>query len=134
MNLNFLKKVKQAGATEIIKAGTRLIDEVFTSKEEGLEIKKQLIKDVLIDRQGARKMFMSDSWLQKVFALFFMIIWAFLLYLLLQHFVFSTVDLEEWQIAFVNTIWGGVSMKLGTIVDFLFGIAISCCLSRAGPG
>lgn len=85
------------------------------------EDKKDVLKMVIEDRQSARLMYSNDSTLQKIFAIFFLIIWALLLYLLLNHFVFNSIKLEEWQIAFVNTIWGGVSMKLGTIIDFLFG-------------
>lgn len=93
------------------------IDRFVNSPED----KKEVLKMVIQDRQSAREMYMNDSGLQKVFAIFFLAIWAGLLYLLMRHFVFQTIALAEWQIAFINTVWGGVSMKLGTIVDFLFG-------------
>ncbi len=119
--MNLFRKLKQSAAGETIKAGTRLIDEIFTTKEEKLEAKKELFKMAVSDRDSARRMFEKDSWLQKCFALFFLACWVVLLVLLLRHFVFSSIRLEDWQIAFINTVWGGVSMKLGTIIDFLFG-------------
>ena len=118
---NPFKKVVAAGLSETLKEGTKLIDEIFTTKEEKLEAKKELFQMAVNDRESARKMFEKDSSLQKVFAIFFLLIWALMLYLMMKHFVFKQISLEEWQIAFINTIWGGVSMKLGTIIDFLFG-------------
>jgi len=85
------------------------------------EDKKEVLKMAIEDRQNAREMYANDSTLQKIFALFFLAVWAALLYLLMKHFVFNTIDLMDWQIAFVNMVWGGISSKLNTIVDFLFG-------------
>lgn len=85
------------------------------------EDKKEVLKMAIEDRQNAREMYANDSTLQKIFALFFLVVWAALLYLLMKHFVFNTIELMDWQIAFVNMVWGGISSKLNTIVDFLFG-------------
>jgi len=85
------------------------------------EDKKEVLKMAIEDRQNAREMYKNDSWLQKIFALVFLIIWALLLYIMFSHFLTNTIKLDEWQIAFVNTMWGGISAKLSTIIDFLFG-------------
>jgi len=117
----FLTKTAVQSGTEFINAGTKLIDEIFTSTEEKLEAKIKLFEFAIQDKNSARKMYETDSSLQKLFALFFLISWVFLTVLILNYFVFEKVELLDWQIAFVSTIYGGISTKLGTIVDFLFG-------------
>ncbi len=77
------------------------------------------------DRDSARNMYSKDSWLQKTFAIFFLIAWVGLTALMLNYFIFQNIQLDEWQIAFISSINGGISTKLSTIIDFLFGGAIS---------
>ena len=113
------------GTAEVLKEGTKLIDEIFTTKEEKLQGKMELFKMAVTDRNSARTMFAGDSWLQKVFAIFFLVAWCGLTVLMLNYFVFDTIDLQDWQIAFVSSINGGISTKLSTIIDFLFGGAVS---------
>nr|WP_321450697.1 hypothetical protein [uncultured Carboxylicivirga sp.] len=85
----------------------------------------ELFKMAVADRESARDMYAQDSWLQKVFALFFLLAWCALTILMLNYFVFQTIELKDWQIAFVSSINGGISTKLSTIIYFLFGGAIS---------
>ena len=118
-------KLINAGTTETLREGTKLIDEIFTTQEEKLQGKMELFKMAVADRDSARDMYTQDSWLQKVFALFFLLAWCSLTILMLNYFVFQTIELQDWQIAFVSSINGGISTKLSTIIDFLFGSAIS---------
>ena len=118
-------KIFNTGVSETLKEGTKLIDEIFTTKEEKLQGKMELFKMAVTDRNSARTMFAGDSWLQKVFAIFFLLAWCGLTTLMLNYFVFDTIDLQDWQIAFVSSINGGISTKLSTIIDFLFGGAVS---------
>ncbi|MFW5700495.1 MAG: hypothetical protein ACOCWM_02300 [Cyclobacteriaceae bacterium] len=118
-------KIKNAGVTETLKEGTKLIDEIFTTQEERLHGKMELFKMAVSDRGSAREMYSKDSWLQKTFAIFFLIAWVGLTVLMLNYFIFKNIHLDEWQIAFVSSINGGISTKLSTIIDFLFGGAIS---------
>ncbi len=118
-------KIFNAGASETLKEGTKLIDEIFTTKEEKLQGKMELFKMAVADRDSARTMFANDSWLQKVFAIFFLLAWCALTYIMLNYFVFQNIDLQDWQIAFVSSINGGISTKLSTIIDFLFGGSVS---------
>jgi len=118
-------KAINAGAAETLKEGTKLIDEIFTSQEEKLQGKMELFKMAVADRDSARTMYAHDSWLQKTFAIFFLVAWCGLTFVMLNYFVFQTIDLQDWQIAFVSSINGGISTKLSTIIDFLFGGAIS---------
>jgi glycogen synthase len=118
-------KVINAGAAETLKEGTKLIDEIFTTQEEKLQGKMELFKMAVADRSSAREMYQNDSWLQKAFAIFFLLAWCALTFVMLNYFIFDTIQLDDWQIAFVSSINGGISTKLSTIIDFLFGAAIS---------
>lgn len=118
-------KVINAGVAETLKEGTKLIDEIFTTQEEKLQGKIELFKMAVTDRGSARDMFTKDSWLQKSFAIFFLLAWCGLTVLMLEYFVFRNIDLEEWQIAFISSLNGGISTKLSTIIDFLFGGSVS---------
>ena len=119
--MSILSKLIGKGTSDILNEGTKLIDEIFTTKEEKLEAKKELFRLAISDKDSARKMYSIDSTLQKVFSIFFLLSWVSLTVLILNYFIFKKVDLLDWQIAFVSTIYGGISTKLGTIVDFLFG-------------
>ncbi|WP_430933230.1 hypothetical protein [Saccharicrinis sp. 156] len=118
-------KLTNAGAAETLKEGTKLIDEIFTTKEEKLQGKMELFKMAVADRSSAREMYQNDSWLQKAFAIFFLIAWCALTFVMLNYFVFQTIELQDWQIAFISSINGGISTKLSTIIDFLFGGSVS---------
>lgn len=115
------KKLAGAGVAETLREGTKLIDEIFTTKEERMQGKMELFKMAVQDRNSARDMYAKDSWLQKAFAIFFLIAWCGLTALMLNYFIFDNIKLDDWQIAFVSSINGGISTKLSTIVDFLFG-------------
>jgi hypothetical protein len=123
--MKLFKKLTNAGVAETLKEGTKLIDEIFTSKEEKLQGKMELFRMAVADRGSAREMYAKDSWLQKTFAIFFLLVWCGLTALMLSYFIFGTIQLADWQIAFVSSINGGISTKLSTIIDFLFGGAIS---------
>jgi len=123
--MKLFKKLTNAGVAETLKEGTKLIDEIFTTKEEKLQGKMELFKMAVADRGSAREMYAKDSWLQKTFAIFFLIAWCGLTVLMLDYFIFDNIKLADWQIAFVSSINGGISTKLSTIIDFLFGGAIS---------
>ena len=123
--MKLFKKLVSAGTAETLTEGTKLIDEIFTTQEEKLQGKMELFKMAVSDRDSAREMYSNDSWLQKTFAIFFLIAWCGLTALMLNYFIFDNIQLNDWQIAFVSSINGGISTKLSTIIDFLFGGAIS---------
>jgi hypothetical protein len=123
--MKLFNKLAGAGTAEVLKEGTKLIDEIFTTQEEKLQGKMELFKMAVTDRDSARNMYSNDSWLQKTFAIFFLLAWIGLTILMLEYFVFRNIHLDDWQIAFVSSINGGISTKLSTIIDFLFGGAIS---------
>ncbi len=123
--MKLIKNLLSSGTAETLKEGSKLIDEIFTTQEEKLQGKMELFKMAITDRNSARTMYEHDSWLQKSFAIFFLLAWCALTFVMLNYFVFNTIELEDWQIAFISSINGGISTKLSTIIDFLFGGAIS---------
>lgn len=123
--MKLFKKLAGAGTAEVLKEGTKLIDEIFTTQEEKLQGKMELFKMAVADRSSAREMYKQDSWLQKAFAIFFLVAWCGLTFVMLNYFIFDTIQLDDWQIAFISSINGGISTKLSTIIDFLFGGSIS---------
>ena len=38
-----------------------------------------------------------------------------------QHFVNGSISLGEFEISFISTIFGAMSAKVNTIIDFFFG-------------
>lgn len=118
-------KIVGTGTAETLREGTKLIDEIFTTQEEKLQGKMELFKMAVSDRASAREMYQKDSWLQKAFAIFFLVAWCGLTFVMLNYFIFKSIRLDDWQIAFISSINGGISTKLSTIIDFLFGGAIS---------
>jgi hypothetical protein len=38
-----------------------------------------------------------------------------------QHFVGGGIDMGEFEISFISTIFGAMSAKVNTIIDFFFG-------------
>ncbi|MCT4643601.1 MAG: hypothetical protein N4A74_01345 [Carboxylicivirga sp.] len=123
--MKLFKKLAGNAMSETLKEGTKLIDEIFTTQEEKLQGKMELFKMAVADRSSAREMYQKDSWLQKSFAIFFLLAWCGLTFVMLNYFVFQAIELQDWQIAFISSINGGISTKLSTIIDFLFGGSVS---------
>ena len=42
-------------------------------------------------------------------------------YVMFNYFVNKTIDLGEFEISFISTIFGAMSAKVNTIIDFFFG-------------
>ncbi|MFI3292480.1 MAG: hypothetical protein SNI70_03055 [Rikenellaceae bacterium] len=68
----------------------------------------------------------TDDLLQMIFALVFLISYVLLIVamLVLLFNLSSTntsVNLPEWAVAFLSTIFGAMSTKVSTITDFIFG-------------
>lgn len=103
------------------------LDSVITSKEEAGELKLEAIrielearKIELNDKQGARSMYKTDAGLQKVFAIVFLLGYLGLLGFIM-YWLFDGVELNQTTSNFMFIILGGMSAKVNTIIDFLFG-------------
>jgi hypothetical protein len=118
------KILGNGGTSKLVDSISKGLDGIITTKEEKLQLENELNQIFLKDKQDARILYQKDPWLQKVYALVFLL--GFLgLTAVMLWFVYNitTGDLKvpEWAIAFVSTIWGGMSTKVNTVTDFLFG-------------
>jgi hypothetical protein len=77
------------------------------------------------DRSSARDMYKHDSSLQKIFAMTFLVgyivLTVVMLYLLVGWIGERAVNIPDWAVALISSIYGALSTKVGTITDFLFG-------------
>ena len=73
------------------------------------------------DRSSARTMFMDDSFIQKILAIIFTCAYFFLSYTMFKFFVLNTLELSDYEIGFVSSVFGAMSSKVNTIIDFFFG-------------
>lgn len=89
-----------------------------------LEFEQELKKLYLEDRKDARGLYKVDSSLQKIFAITFLTLYIVLSFVVLIGLYLISIQglkLDNYVVSFVSTLHGGMSMKVGTIVDFLFG-------------
>lgn len=77
------------------------------------------------DRSSARDMYKHDNSLQKIFALTFLVgyiaLTVVMLYLLVGWIGEKAIEIPDWAVALISSIYGALSAKVGTITDFLFG-------------
>lgn len=130
-----MKKILQLLSGGLIKDIGTTIDKFVTTKEEKERLKMELKGMVqnyttevfrleTEDRNSARDMYKSDSSLQKVFAMVFLIAYMVLTIIMLYGVYLisvSNIEIPGYAISFVSTIWGAMSTKVSTITDFLFG-------------
>jgi hypothetical protein len=117
---------------KVIESAEGILDEVITTKEEKETIKLELKKILLEaereafareveDRKDARSLYKDDALIQKILASLFTMGYFILSYIMFQYFVLHDVVLSEYEIGFISTIFGAMSAKVNTIVDFFFG-------------
>ena len=128
--MSIFKKIGDIFGGPVIESIGNVADKFITTKQEKEEFKAELLKvkqqfemDIYAleveDRKSAREMYKEDSGLQKVFSIVFLAG-----YIGMTVFLFGWVvrqSYEPWAISLISAIWGGVSAKINTIVDFLFG-------------
>ena len=73
------------------------------------------------DRKSARDMYKDDAIIQKVLATLFTIAYFGITFVMFNYFVTKSIDLGEFEISFISTIFGAMSAKVNTIIDFFFG-------------
>jgi hypothetical protein len=89
-----------------------------------IDYEKEMYEMEIGDRKDARDMFKSDSSLQKIFAITFLIGYLILTAVagwMVYVITVKNLHVPEWAIGFVGTIYGAMSAKVSTITDFLFG-------------
>ena len=109
-----------------------ILDKVITTDKERDEAKLELRKVLLDaekeafakeveDRKSARDMYKDDAIIQKVLATLFTVAYFGITFVMFSYFVTKTIDLGEFEISFISTIFGAMSSKVNTIIDFFFG-------------
>lgn len=109
-----------------------ILDKVITTDKERDEAKLQLRKILLDaekeafakeveDRKSARDLYKDDAIIQKVLATLFTVAYFGISFVMFQHFVQGSIDMGEFEISFISTIFGAMSAKVNTIIDFFFG-------------
>ena len=117
---------------KVVENAEGILDEVITTDEEREQAKLQL-KKVLLDaekeafnkeaedRKDARSLYKDDALIQKILATLFTVAYFGISFVMFQHFVGGGIDMGEFEIGFISTIFGAMSAKVNTIIDFFFG-------------
>ena len=117
---------------KVVENAEGILDKVITTDKEReqakfelkrimLEAEREAFAKEVEDRKSAREMYKDDAIIQKVLASLFTIGYFGLTYVMFKYFVMSTIDLSDYEIGFISTVFGAMSAKVNTIVDFFFG-------------
>jgi hypothetical protein len=117
---------------KVVENAEGILDKVITTDKERDEAKlalKKLLLDAereafakeVEDRKSARDMYKDDAIIQKVLATLFTIAYFGITYVMFNYFVTESLELGEFEISFISTIFGAMSAKVNTIIDFFFG-------------
>ena len=117
---------------KVVENAEGILDKVITTDKERDEAKLAL-KSVLLeaereafakeveDRKSARDMYKDDAIIQKVLATLFTVAYFGITFVMFNYFVTKSINLGEFEISFISTIFGAMSAKVNTIIDFFFG-------------
>ena len=118
--------------SKVVDNAEGILDKVITTDKERDEAKlalKQLLLEAereafakeVEDRKSARDMYKDDAIIQKILATLFTIAYFGLSFMIFRYFVMGDLELGEFEISFISTIFGAMSAKVNTVVDFFFG-------------
>ena len=117
---------------KIVDNAEGILDKVVTTDKERDEAKlalKKLLLDAereafakeVEDRKSARDMYKDDAIIQKILASLFTVAYFGITFVMFNYFVTKSIELGEFEISFISTIFGAMSAKVNTIIDFFFG-------------
>ena len=117
---------------KVVENAEGILDKVITTDKERdaaklaikklmLEAEKEAFAKEVEDRKSARDLYKDDAIIQKILATLFTIAYFGITYIMFNYFVNKTIDLGEFEISFISTIFGAMSAKVNTIIDFFFG-------------
>ena len=117
---------------KVVENAEGILDQIITTDQERDEAKhalKRLLLDAekeafakeVEDRKSARDMYKDDAFIQKILATLFTAAYFGLSFMMFRVFVMGDIDLGEFEISFISTIFGAMSAKVNTVVDFFFG-------------
>jgi len=102
----------------------KMIDESQLTPEDKAQAHAQIVELYQLevqDRESARNLYNDDSIIQKILATVFTIAYFGLSFVMFKYFVTEDINLGEFEISFISTIFGAMSAKVNTVVDFFFG-------------
>lgn len=73
------------------------------------------------DRESARNLFINDSVVQKILAVVFTVAYFVITKILIDHFFGDEAPLKDYELGFLSSLFGAMSAKVNTIIDFFFG-------------
>ena len=117
---------------KVLENAEGILDQIITTDQERDEAKhalKRLLLDAekeafakeVEDRKSARDMYKDDAFIQKILATLFTAAYFGLSFMMFRVFVMGDMNLGEFEISFISTIFGAMSAKVNTVVDFFFG-------------
>ena len=117
---------------KVVENAEGILDKVITTDKERdeaklaikrvlLEAEQKAFKQEVEDRKSARDMYKDDAIIQKILATLFTIAYFGLSFMMFRFFVLGEMNLGEFEISFISTIFGAMSAKVNTVVDFFFG-------------
>ena len=117
---------------KVVENAEGILDKVITTDKERdeaklalkrllLEAETEAFKQEVEDRKSARDMYNDDALIQKILATLFTVAYFGLSFMMFKVFVMKDIDLGEFEISFISTIFGAMSAKVNTVVDFFFG-------------
>lgn len=92
------------------------------TKEEKRSFFEDTLDRVLEDRQDARGLYKKDAVLHKIYAIVFLSAYVALTAWIIYAIVNGKLTMvTQFETGLIGTIWGGMSAKVNTVTDFLFG-------------
>jgi len=118
--------------SKVVDNAEGILDKVITTDKERDEAKLALRRLLLEaeteafakeveDRKSARDMYKDDAFIQKILATLFTVAYFALSFVMFRFFMIGDIELGEFEISFISTIFGAMSAKVNTVVDFFFG-------------
>ena len=118
--------------SKIVDNAEGILDKVITTDKERdeaklalkrvlLEAEKEAFAKEVEDRKSARDMYKDDAFIQKILATLFTAAYFGLIFMMFRYFVMGDIEMGEFEISFISTIFGAMSAKVNTVVDFFFG-------------
>ena len=117
---------------KVVENAEGILDKVITTDKERdeaklalkrllLEAEQEAFKQEVEDRKSARDMYKDDALIQKILASLFTLAYFGLSFMMFRYFVMGDLELGEFEISIISTIFGAMSAKVNTVVDFFFG-------------
>ena len=118
--------------SKIVDNAEGILDKVITTDKERdeaklalkrvlLEAEKEAFAKEVEDRKSARDMYKDDAFIQKILATLFTAAYFGLSFMMFRYFVMGDIEMGEFEISFISTIFGAMNAKVNTVVDFFFG-------------